>query len=64
VRLIETAAGRELATLAAPEQYPIRCLCFRPDVEQLAAATGSRVLQVWDLRRIRKRLAEMGLDWE
>ena len=64
VRLIETATGRELATLAAPEQYPIRCLCFRPDGEQLAAATGNRVLQVWDLRRIRERLAEMGLNWE
>jgi WD40 repeat protein len=64
VRLIETATGRELATLSAPEPHPISWLCFRPDGEQLAVACGDRVLQLWDLRRIRERLAEMGLDWE
>jgi WD40 repeat protein len=64
VRLIETATGRELATLAAPEPYPIGWLCFRPDGEQLAVACSNGVLQLWDLRRIRGRLAELGLDWE
>lgn len=64
VRLIETATGRELATLAAPEPYYIHWLCFRPDGEQLAVACANRVLQLWDLRRVRGRLAEMGLDWE
>jgi WD40 repeat protein len=64
VRLIETATGRELATLAAPEPHPIRCLCFRPDGQQLAVACEKGVLQLWDLRRIRERLAEMGLAWE
>jgi eukaryotic-like serine/threonine-protein kinase len=64
LRLIETATGRELATLAAPEPYPIRWLCFRPDGEQLAVACAHGVLQLWNLRRIRERLAELGLDWE
>jgi WD40 repeat protein len=64
VRLTETATGRELATLAAPEPYPILWLSFRPDGEQLAVACANRVLQLWDLRRIRERLAELGLDWE
>jgi WD40 repeat protein len=64
VRLIETASGRELATLAAPVPRPIRWLCFRPDGEQLAVACEKGVLQLWDLRRIRERLAEMGLDWK
>jgi WD40 repeat protein len=64
VRLIETATGRELATLAAPELHDITWLCFRPDGEQLAVACANRILQLWDLRRIRERLAEMGLDWE
>jgi WD40 repeat protein len=63
VCLIETATGRELATLAAPEPHPIRWLCFRPDGEQLAVACEKGVLQLWDLRRLRERLAEMGLDW-
>jgi serine/threonine protein kinase/WD40 repeat protein len=64
VRLIETATGRERATLTAPEPHPIRWLCFRPDGEQLAVACANGVLQLWDLRRIRERFAEMGLDWE
>jgi WD40 repeat protein len=64
VRLIETATGRELATLAAPQPYPIRWLCFRPDGGQLAVACENRALQLWDLRRIHERLVEMGLDWK
>jgi hypothetical protein len=64
VRLIETASGRELATLAAPEPHPIRWLCFRPDGEQLAVACEKGILQLWDLRRLRQRLTEIGLDWD
>jgi len=64
VRLIETATGRELATLTAPELHDIHWLCFRPDGEQLAVGCANGILQLWDLRRIRERLAEMGLDWE
>jgi WD40 repeat protein len=64
VRLIETASGRQLATLAAPEPHPIRWLCFRPDGEQLAVACEKGVLQLWDLRRLRQRLTEIGLDWD
>jgi WD40 repeat protein len=64
VRLIETATGRELASLAAPEPHPIRWLCFRPDGEQLAVACEKGVLQLWDLRRLRERLAERGLNWQ
>jgi eukaryotic-like serine/threonine-protein kinase len=64
VRLIETATGRELATLIAPVPHHIFWLCFRPDGEQLAVACVKGVLQLWDLRRLRERLAAMGLDWE
>ncbi len=64
VRLIETETGRELATLSAPEPHPIHWLCFGPDGNQLAVVCENRLLQLWDLRRIRERLAEMGLDWE
>jgi eukaryotic-like serine/threonine-protein kinase len=64
VRLLETATGRELATLIAPEPLGIRGLCFRPDGEQLAVVCANRALQLWDLRRIRERLAEMELNWE
>jgi WD40 repeat protein len=64
VRLIDTETGRELATLAAPEPYPTHWLCFRADGEQLAVACPNGVLRLWDLRRIRERLAEIGLDWE
>jgi hypothetical protein len=62
VRLIETATGRVLANLTAPDRRQIRGLCFSPDHSQLAVATDDPAIQVWDLRQIRQRLAAMGLD--
>ena len=62
VRLIETATGRALANLSAPDPHEIRGLCFSPDDSQLAVATDDRAVQVWDLRPIRRHLAAMRLD--
>ena len=64
VRLIETATGRALANLSAPDPRQIRGLCFGPDDSQLAVATDDRAVQVWDLREIRRHLAAMRLDWD
>jgi tetratricopeptide (TPR) repeat protein len=61
-RLVELATGRELARLEGPEQTT-GVAAFSPDGTQLVieAKNGPRV---WDLRRIREGLVEMGLDWD
>ena len=64
IRLVEPSTGRELATLAAPHAVGVARLCFSPDGSRLAAACSNHVIQVWDLARVRRGLAEMGLDWD
>jgi hypothetical protein len=63
VRLMEALTGQEIATLNAPDPISMTWLCFSPDGSQLAAATGTNSVQLWDLRLVRQQLAEMGLDW-
>jgi tetratricopeptide (TPR) repeat protein len=64
IRLLDVAGGRELATLAAPVPDTLFSLCFSPDGGRLAAGTKAGVIQLWDLRWIRRRLRLMGLDWD
>jgi WD40 repeat protein len=64
VQLIDPPTGRPLATLAAPDPQLISWLCFSPDGGRLAVACEGRVVQVWDLRSIRRKLAAMNLDWD
>jgi tetratricopeptide (TPR) repeat protein len=64
VRLLDPNTGLELATLTAPDRHMISWLCFSPDGCQLAAATQDSLIQLWDLRTIRARLAALGLDWD
>jgi hypothetical protein len=37
---------------------------LQPDGGRLAVACEGRVVQVWDLRSIRRQLAGMNLDWD
>ena len=63
VKLFDTQTGRELAALESPDPQLLSSLCFSPDGETLAATCETHRIQLWDLRRIRQRLAELGLDW-
>src|SRR5205807_1868083 len=63
VKLIEAATGRELAALEPPFTSPLDELSFSPGGTLLAARTRTKVACVWDLRRLRRGLAERGLDW-
>jgi eukaryotic-like serine/threonine-protein kinase len=63
IQLVESASIRVLATLATPERHLLLELRFSPDGSLLAAATAGNVIEVWDLRRIRARLASNGVDW-
>jgi WD40 repeat protein len=56
--------GKELATLEAPRDGDIVAWRFSPDGTRLAVATGNHTVHVWDVREIRRQLAEIDLDWE
>jgi WD40 repeat protein len=64
VLLIDTTTGRQLAILESPDPHDIFSLCFTDDDTKLVVAHEKHSLCVWDLRRIRRHLSQMGLDWE
>jgi WD40 repeat protein len=63
IKLWDLDGQRELATLAAPVPELLSCLYFSADVGVLVCGTQVGTIHVWDLRRLRARLREMGLDW-
>jgi tetratricopeptide (TPR) repeat protein len=64
VRLCATDSGRELALLEVPGQTTLNPKCFSRDGGRLVAHSSDGVVHVWDLRVLRARLVEMGLDWD
>jgi WD40 repeat protein len=64
IQLIDLATFQEVARLQAPDARFIIRLRFNPDGSRLAAATENRVIQLWDLRAIRRELSGMDLDWD
>jgi WD40 repeat protein len=65
LHLQEAAGGRVLARLEEPHRDRPAWLGFSPDGSQLVnQAHYARVLRVWDLRAIRRQLADWKLDWE
>jgi WD40 repeat protein/tRNA A-37 threonylcarbamoyl transferase component Bud32 len=63
IQLYDLETSEEIARLHAPDARDIDRLCFSPDGSRLAVATQNRVIQLWDLRDIRRTLRGMGLDW-
>jgi serine/threonine protein kinase/WD40 repeat protein/tetratricopeptide (TPR) repeat protein len=63
VRLVDPQTGREWARLVEPDQEWSGGITFNPEGTQLQTTTADGV-HVWDLRAVRARLAEMGLDWD
>jgi WD40 repeat protein/tetratricopeptide (TPR) repeat protein len=65
LNLVETATGRTLSGLESPDLCAAQWATFSPDGSRLVVATNDGpAVHVWDLRAIRGRLAEMGLDWD
>ena len=63
-RFFSAVSGKELATLEAPRNYGGAAGArFSPDGTWLAVATGNHTIHVWNLRAIRRGLAELDLDW-
>jgi WD40 repeat protein len=65
VRLCVAATGRELARLEVPDATGLSPQFFSHDGCQLFAwGDEDHAMHVWDLRRIRRQLVELGLDWD
>jgi Tfp pilus assembly protein PilF len=59
-------AWRELARLEAPISDRMGSPCFTPDGSRLFYHVGDTIpsIRAWDLRRIRRQLKELDLDWD
>jgi WD40 repeat protein/Tfp pilus assembly protein PilF len=64
ILLADSRDLRELARLQSRDPMLLSSLRFSPDGGSLVAGATAGYLLVWDLRRIRARLAEMNLDWD
>jgi WD40 repeat protein len=65
VRLVDPDSGREYARLTGPDPIRLNPVCFTPDGAQLITrGSETRAIHIFDLRAIRRQLAEMGLDWD
>jgi WD40 repeat protein len=63
VSLFDGKSRRPLATLRAREPIMLSLPRFSPDGRWLAVSTSQDVIQLWDLPDLRRRLAELQLDW-
>ncbi len=65
LQLVETETGRKVARFESPDLCGVEFVTFSPDGSRLVVTTnGPGAVHVWDLRAIRRRLVEMGLDWD
>jgi serine/threonine protein kinase/WD40 repeat protein/Flp pilus assembly protein TadD len=65
LRLAEPDTGRTLARLESPDLCGVWSAAFSRDGSLLVVTTNdSPAVHIWDLHAVRRRLAEMGLDWE
>jgi WD40 repeat protein len=64
VQLFDMAKFEPLGLLQPPSPLQLNSITFSPDGARLVAACHRAQVRVWDLRRIRERLAEFHLDWE
>lgn len=63
IRLLDVATGRQLTDLTAPDLGLLNNLCFDSSGRRLAAVMEDGTVHLWDLPRVRERLAALGLDW-
>ena len=64
IRLIDAVSLEEVAALESPEQGAWSSIAVNKDGNLLAVFTlRNHVIQLWDLRSVRKQLAAMNLDW-
>jgi serine/threonine protein kinase/WD40 repeat protein/tetratricopeptide (TPR) repeat protein len=65
VDLVETATGKTLVQLGLPEQSRMGSGFFSADGSELIQYSANYgYLYAWDLRALRRHLADLGLDWK
>jgi tetratricopeptide (TPR) repeat protein len=65
LHLVETETDRTLARLESPDSCAAWWATFSPDGSRLVLTTNEGpAVHVWDLRGIRRHLAELDLDWD
>ena len=65
LRLVGTETGSNGRAARKPRPAPVQSATFSPDGTRLVVTTNDGpAVHVWDLRAIRRNLAEMGLDWD
>ncbi len=64
ILLADPNDGHELARLTMPPMTSAWPAAFSHDGANFAVMTKQGAVYIWDLRRIRERLATMGLDWD
>ncbi len=62
--LLDAQSLRELARLESPSSGLMSRLAFSPDGGYLVVTTENRIAYLWNLRLLRRELAEVGLRWE
>ena len=63
VSMIDTATGTWLTDFEHPDAKLINDVAFSPDGHWLAVACNTHITQLWDLKLVRQKLAEMKADW-
>jgi WD40 repeat protein len=64
IQLLDVTTWRPLARLQGSDLDPVMLQGFTPDGSQLVVARAAGGARVWDLRRIREQLKDLGLDWD
>jgi WD40 repeat protein len=63
-KLVAADTGKVLATLEALRDVTAIRGAFSPDGARLVVSSGNHTMHLWDLRELRRELAELGLDWD
>jgi Flp pilus assembly protein TadD len=65
ILLAEADTGRELARLEQSDSVRSGWMDFSPDGSKLLVTWNDKpYISIWDLAELRRRLAQMGLDWD
>jgi serine/threonine protein kinase/WD40 repeat protein len=64
VELIDPVTGTGVARLELPDSRQVAGLGFSPDGGLLAVTYRTNSIRIWDLNDLRRRLADLDLDWD
>src|SRR5207248_4229362 len=62
--LVDAFTGQELARLEDPNLHVTTDFLFSPDGSSIVTVDKTKGAHVWDLRALRRQLAEHDLDWD